>query len=108
MRTLSAILSVIFLCSNLLADTLTINTPLEYQIVQRTSKDKGKIVVAGKLDANDVLGRRSLRSVEGSRIHVSLRGDTAFVNRSKILATDVFASNGVIHVIDTVLLPPGI
>jgi transforming growth factor-beta-induced protein len=65
-------------------------------------------VVAGKLDANDVLSRRSIRTVEGNRIHVSLYRHAAFVNRSKILATDVLASNGVIHVIDTVLLPPGI
>jgi transforming growth factor-beta-induced protein len=65
-------------------------------------------VVAGKLDAATVLDSCSLTSVEGSSINVSLQGSEAFVNQSKIIATDVFASNGVIHVIDTVLLPPGL
>jgi transforming growth factor-beta-induced protein len=65
-------------------------------------------VVAGKLDAATVLDSCSLSSVEGSSISVSLQGSDAFVNQSKIIATDVFASNGVIHVIDTVLLPPSL
>ena len=65
-------------------------------------------VVAGKLDAATVLDSCSLTSVEGSSINVSLQGSEAFVNQSKIIATDVFASNGVIHVIDTVILPPSL
>jgi transforming growth factor-beta-induced protein len=65
-------------------------------------------VVAGKLAASDVLASCSLTSVEGSAIKVSLNGSDAFVNQSKITLTDVFASNGVIHVIDTVLLPPNL
>jgi uncharacterized surface protein with fasciclin (FAS1) repeats len=65
-------------------------------------------VVAGKLAASDVLASCSLTSVEGSAIKVSLDGSDAFVNQSKITLTDVFASNGVIHVIDTVLLPPNL
>ncbi len=63
-------------------------------------------VVAGRLLAADVLGQSTLTSVEGSPINVSLNGDAAFVNESKIILTDVLASNGVIHAIDTVLLPP--
>ncbi len=63
-------------------------------------------VVAGKLAAADVLSATTLATVEGSDINVSLQGSDAFVNQSKIVATDVFATNGVIHVIDTVLLPP--
>jgi transforming growth factor-beta-induced protein len=65
-------------------------------------------VVAGRLDAATVLGSCSLSSLEGSSINVSLQGPDAFVNQSKIIATDVFASNGVIHVVDTVLLPPSL
>ena len=79
MRTLTAILSVIFLfCSNLLADTLTINTPLDYQIVQRSSKDKGKIVVAGKLETT----KAEVGAIEARLIGKGIKGDW-----QKLLAT---------------------
>ncbi|MEI6686594.1 MAG: hypothetical protein WCN64_10675, partial [Planctomycetota bacterium] len=78
MRTLSAILSVIFLCSNLLADTLTINTPLDYQIVQRSSKDKGKIIVAGKLETT----KAEVGAIEARLIGKGIKGDW-----QKLLAT---------------------
>ncbi|MEI6686480.1 MAG: hypothetical protein WCN64_10100, partial [Planctomycetota bacterium] len=79
MRTLSAILPVIFLfCSNLLADTFTINTPLDYQIVQRSSKDKGKIVVAGKLETT----KAEVGAIEARLIGKGIKGDW-----QKLLAT---------------------
>ena len=65
-------------------------------------------VVSGSLMASDVLATSSLTSVEGQSISVSLSGSEPFVNQSRIIATDVKASNGVIHVIDTVLLPPAL
>jgi hypothetical protein len=57
-------------------------------------------VVPGRI----TLGKQSLKTVEGSRVTVTA-GESLAVNRAKITAADIEASNGVIHVIDQVLLP---
>lgn len=62
-------------------------------------------VVPGSLRAADVLASNSLASVESSDIKVSSNEDAAFVNNSKIIETDLVATNGVVHVIDSVLMP---
>ena len=47
-------------------------------------------------------------TVEGSTIHIAV-GDAVVLNKSThVISTDIMASNGVIHVIDSVLLPPGV
>ena len=61
-------------------------------------------VVADELLAEDVLSTRRIETVEGSTIKV--RPKVLKLNRSNIIATDIVASNGVIHVIDRVLVPP--
>jgi uncharacterized surface protein with fasciclin (FAS1) repeats len=61
-------------------------------------------VAAGDLRATDVVSRTSLVMANGSAVSISTSGG-AKVNDSNILATDVVARNGVIHVIDTVLIP---
>lgn len=65
-------------------------------------------VVPGKYMAEDVLATDSLTTVEGGDLAVSLRNGEAYVNDSRIVAVDVPAKNGVIHVIDSVLVPPAI
>jgi uncharacterized surface protein with fasciclin (FAS1) repeats len=62
-------------------------------------------VVAGDLRAADVLAEQSLESVQGEDLRVRSAGKAAFINSSRITATDIVADNGVIHVIDTVLIP---
>jgi len=65
-------------------------------------------VVAGKVMAADVKAG-DVASVEGSNITVTVDGGAVTLNgTSKVIATDVEASNGVIHVIDAVILPPGL
>ena len=65
-------------------------------------------VVAGKVMAADVAAG-DVPSVEGSNITVTVDAGTVTLNgSSKVIATDVAASNGVIHVIDAVILPPGL
>ena len=65
-------------------------------------------VVSGKVMAADVTAG-DVPSVEGSNITVAVEGGTVTLNgSSKVIATDVAASNGVIHVIDAVILPPGL
>ena len=65
-------------------------------------------VVAGKVMAADVKAG-DVPSVEGSPITVAVDGSTVTLNgAAKVIATDVAASNGVIHVIDTVIVPPDV
>jgi len=61
-------------------------------------------VVAGKLKSGDVKPGE-VKTVEGQSVRVRTQGGTVMVNNAKVIKTDIMASNGVIHVIDTVLLP---
>jgi uncharacterized surface protein with fasciclin (FAS1) repeats len=64
-------------------------------------------VVAGEVLAADVVNLESATSVQGSDIAISVDGGNVFLNgEAQVVATDIAASNGVIHVIDTVILPP--
>jgi uncharacterized surface protein with fasciclin (FAS1) repeats len=62
-------------------------------------------VVAGKVMAADVMKMKSAKTVEGSTVKISAMGSGVMVNKSNVTKTDIEASNGVIHVIDTVLMP---
>ena len=61
-------------------------------------------VVAGKVLAKDVAGVKSAKTVQGGDLRVSADHGVT-INNAKVTMADVEASNGVIHVIDTVLLP---
>jgi uncharacterized surface protein with fasciclin (FAS1) repeats len=63
-------------------------------------------VVSGSVQAADVVKLTSARTVEGEDVTVSFNGKSVMVNNAHVVKTDVEATNGVIHVIDTVLLPP--
>jgi len=62
-------------------------------------------VVPGKVMAADVVKLNEATSVQGGKIRIDTK-DGVKVNNAKVVATDIAASNGVIHVIDTVILPP--
>jgi uncharacterized surface protein with fasciclin (FAS1) repeats len=62
-------------------------------------------VVPGRRLAEDVVESDRLRMLNRDFAWISLRDDGAYINDSKIVQTDVPASNGIIHVIDAVLLP---
>jgi uncharacterized surface protein with fasciclin (FAS1) repeats len=62
-------------------------------------------VAKGQRDAADVTSSSQIRMLNGEFTRISASGGAYFVNDSRIIATDVFASNGVIHAIDKVLLP---
>lgn len=62
-------------------------------------------VVPGELLASDVLASTSLSTVLGQDLTVTTEGGVARVGNATIVQTDIGASNGVIHVIDAVLLP---
>lgn len=53
-----------------------------------------------------MLKTKSATTAEGSKVEFSVRGKNAFVNDAKIIKTDIRCSNGIIHSINAVLLPP--
>jgi uncharacterized surface protein with fasciclin (FAS1) repeats len=63
-------------------------------------------VVAGSVPASEVVKLSSAKTVNGASVAVKVDGGNVFVNDARVVAADVKASNGIIHVIDTVLLPP--
>ena len=63
-------------------------------------------VVPGKVMAADVAGIDEAKSVNGKMIDIDVKGSTVKVNDATVTAADIAASNGVIHVIDKVLMPP--
>ncbi len=62
-------------------------------------------VVPGKVTAADVVKITSADAVNGKELSINVNDGTVFVNDAQVIATDVMATNGVIHVIDTVILP---
>ena len=62
-------------------------------------------VVAGKVMAADVVKLKSATTVNGKSVQIRVEGGTVMVDNAKVVKTDIGASNGVIHVIDAVLLP---
>jgi uncharacterized surface protein with fasciclin (FAS1) repeats len=80
--------------------------------VEALLQDKAKLtsiltyhVVSGKYMAADVLKTSSLESVQGQKISISLKDGAPMADNAKIIKTDIVCSNGVIHVIDAVILP---
>jgi uncharacterized surface protein with fasciclin (FAS1) repeats len=74
-------------------------------------KDKAKLtkiltyhVVAGEVMAKDVKPGK-VKTVEGARLNITKGSNGVMVDNAKVVATDVKATNGVIHVIDTVVIP---
>jgi len=63
-------------------------------------------VVPGKVEAADVVKLDEAKTVNGKMVNIKVKGDTVMVNDAKVTEADIAASNGVIHVIDTVILPP--
>jgi uncharacterized surface protein with fasciclin (FAS1) repeats len=65
-------------------------------------------VVAGDVKAAQVVQLRSAKTLAGPRVRIRTEGGKVFLNTSsRVVKTDVAASNGTIHVINRVLLPPG-
>ena len=81
---------------DLLADTELLTAVLTYHVLASEAPSE----VIATLDG------QSVATVNGADITVTINGDTVRVNDATVVAVDIQASNGVIHVIDTVLLPP--
>jgi uncharacterized surface protein with fasciclin (FAS1) repeats len=62
-------------------------------------------VASGRLAAKRVVKRSSIKTLNGKRVKIRVRGQKVFVNRARVVTPDVRASNGIIHVINRVLIP---
>ena len=80
--------------------------------VEALLKDKAKLaailtyhVVSGAVGSDQVVKLKSARTVNGKDVSIMVMDGKVMVGNAHVLATDIKASNGVIHVIDAVLLP---
>ena len=62
-------------------------------------------VVAGKVTAAEVITMTSAPTANGTDVAIRVVDETVFINDSRVVATDIEASNGIIHVVDSVILP---
>ena len=63
-------------------------------------------VVAGRVSAAKVVKLRSAKTANGASVRIRVSGSNVFVNGAQVTKPDVMASNGVIHVMNRVLIPP--
>jgi uncharacterized surface protein with fasciclin (FAS1) repeats len=63
-------------------------------------------VVSGEVMSTDLSDGMTAETVEGSEIEVGIDGESVTISGATVVAADVDASNGVVHVIDQVILPP--
>lgn len=62
-------------------------------------------VVAGSVTAADVVKLNEATTVNGSNVEITVADGSVMVDNANVVKTDIMASNGVIHVIDSVILP---
>ncbi len=62
-------------------------------------------VVSGKVMAADVIALSSADTLQGERLDIRAQGGNVMVEDASVIQTDIECSNGVIHVVDTVMLP---
>ncbi len=65
-------------------------------------------VVAGKVKSTDLSDGMTAKTVEGNEITIDISYGKVSIDNAKVAKADIMASNGVVHVIDTVILPPSI
>ncbi len=62
-------------------------------------------VVSGKVMAASVVKMKTAKTVEGSSVKIMSRGGKVMIDKATVTKTDIACDNGVIHVIDTVIMP---
>jgi len=62
-------------------------------------------VVPGRVTSSDVVKLTEATTVQGSTVDIKLKGDKVLVDSATVVAVDIEAANGIIHVIDAVILP---
>ena len=87
----------------LLADTETLTAILAYHVVPGKFSAETVVAAAGSMMDEGV---NVATLLSGTTVSITTDGTNVYVNDATVIATDVFATNGVIHVIDSVILPP--
>ncbi|MCZ7555842.1 MAG: fasciclin domain-containing protein [Bacteroidia bacterium] len=62
-------------------------------------------VVSGSVTSSEVVKLKNATTLSGQSVMISVKGDKVMIDKSSVTAVDIAASNGVIHVIDQVLIP---
>lgn len=62
-------------------------------------------VVSGSVTSAEVVKLKNAETLSGQSVKISVKGDKVMIDKSSVTAVDIAASNGVIHVIDQVLIP---
>lgn len=83
----------------------TVQTLLEPKNKKKLTEILTYHVVAGDVRAADVVKLTSAKTLNGQSVTISVNGGVVKVDDATVVKTDIVASNGVIHVIDTVLMP---
>ena len=83
----------------------TLETLLKPENKQKLQRILTYHVVPGKVKASDVVKLQSAKAVSGDTIAIAARNGGVTVDNARVVQTDIEASNGVIHVIDAVILP---
>lgn len=82
-------------------------------ILEKLMEDKSLLkeviqfhVLSGKSASVDLLPDKKLKTLQNEELTIKVEDGTTWVNAAKVLSTDTRATNGIIHQIDTVLIPP--
>jgi uncharacterized surface protein with fasciclin (FAS1) repeats len=65
-------------------------------------------VLPGSVPASKVVKASSAKTAEGSNVEFTVKGKNVFVNDAKVITPDIRCSNGIVHAINEVLIPPGL
>ncbi|HEY6961422.1 MAG TPA: fasciclin domain-containing protein [Gaiellaceae bacterium] len=118
-KTLVALVKQAGLAGALSTKTVTVFAPTDAAFakvpkatIAKLKKDKALLrkvllyhVVAGRVPASKVVGMSSAKTLEGSTLPIMVDGSTVTVGGAKVVKADISARNGIIHVIDKVLIP---
>ena len=84
----------------------TVETLLKPENKDRLRRVLTYHVVPGRVAAADVTKMNSAKAVSGDNLTIAVKNGKVMINSANVVTPDVGASNGIIHVIDTVILPP--
>ena len=63
-------------------------------------------VVIGEIKSTDLISGMTTKNVQGNSIQVDITDNRVKINGAKIITSDIKASNGIVHIVDQVILPP--